>query len=419
MADRVRDEFLHAWDGYKKYAWGHDELQPLSKKPHDWYGVSFCMTPVDAMDTMYLMGLKTQGDEARELVDTHLSFDQDVSVKSFEMSIRELGGLLSTYDLTGDKRLLALADDLGHRLLPMFDSPTGMPYVYVNLKTGAVSGVDSNPAEVGSYLFEFGALSKRTKNPIYYQKAKRAVIALYNRQSSLRLVGDSINIETGKWTDGTCHVGALDDAYFEYLLKCSLLFRDKDCGRMWQTSITALNKYVADETPTGLWYGEANMDTGARVGHDFGALDAYFPGTLALSGDLDRSERLEDSCYRMWCVAGIEPEVLDYSTMTITAPDYVLRPEIIESDYYLYYFTGNPRYLTMGKTFFDGIVRYCRTDAAYAALSDVRSKQQTDDMESFFLAETLKYLYLLYAPRKTLDLSKFVLNTEAHPIRKS
>lgn len=164
MAERVRQEFLHAWRGYKQHAWGHDELRPLSKSYHDWYGTSLYMTPVDALDTMVLMGLKNEANEDRELIDRNLSFDNDIYVKNFEITIRMLGGLLSSYQLTGDKRLLALAEDLGNRLLPVFNSPTGMPYSYVNLKTGAVRGAETNPAEVGTLLLEFGTLSELTGN---------------------------------------------------------------------------------------------------------------------------------------------------------------------------------------------------------------------------------------------------------------
>jgi mannosidase alpha-like ER degradation enhancer 2 len=127
-AARVRTETLHAWNAYKKYAWGHDELKPLTHKGFDWYGHSLLMTPIDALDTLILMGLKPQADEARQLIDTQLNLDQDISVKDFEITIRLLGSLLSCYQLTGDHRLLELADDLGRRMLPMFDSPTGMPY---------------------------------------------------------------------------------------------------------------------------------------------------------------------------------------------------------------------------------------------------------------------------------------------------
>src|SRR5215470_13650493 len=149
MAARVRQEFLHAWNGYRKYAWGHDELKPLSKTSRDWYSGTLLMTPVDSLDTLLLMGLNKEADAARELIVTKLSFDQDIEVQTFEIVIRLLGGLLSSYQMTGDKRLLSLADDLGTRLLPMFNSPTGMPYRYVNLRTGKTRDANSNPAEVG------------------------------------------------------------------------------------------------------------------------------------------------------------------------------------------------------------------------------------------------------------------------------
>jgi mannosidase alpha-like ER degradation enhancer 2 len=180
VAAHIRDETLRAWNGYKQYAWGHDSLKPLSKQPFDWYGPghSLLMTPVDALDTLILMGLTPQADEARKLIDTQLNLNQDIYVKDFEITIRLLGSLISCYEMTGDKRLLELADELGRRMLPMFDSPTGMPYEYVNLRTGAVRGTSSNPAEIGSLLIEYGMLARLTGKQEYYDKAKRRGPAL-------------------------------------------------------------------------------------------------------------------------------------------------------------------------------------------------------------------------------------------------
>jgi hypothetical protein len=90
----VRAEFLHAWRGYKKYAWGHDDLKPLSKGYHDWYAEPLLMTPVDALDTMILMGLKDEAASTRAYIVKNLSFDKDISVQNFEITIRLLGGLL-------------------------------------------------------------------------------------------------------------------------------------------------------------------------------------------------------------------------------------------------------------------------------------------------------------------------------------
>ena len=418
-ADAVKAEFLHAWNGYKQYAWGHDALKPLSKQPHDWYSSSLYMTPLDAFDTMILMGLTDQAAEAKKLVLDSLSFDKDIDVQAFEITIRLLAGLLSAYQLDGDRRFLTLAEDLGNRLLPAYNSPTGMPYRFVNLKTGKVRGAVSNPAEIGTSLLEFGTLSKLTGNDEYYKKAKLALIQIFNRRSKIGLVGTSINVETGEWTDRSSHIGGMIDSYYEYLIKAWLLFGDKDCKAMWDLSIRAVNQYVADTSYTGLWYGRVDMDTGKRTGTIFGSLEAFFPAVLCLGGDVPRAARLEESCYAMWNVYGIEPEGLDYATMQATSKSYYLRPEIIESAYYLYHFTGDQRYRTMGETFFRSLVKYCRTDAGYAYLTDVITKEKADGMESFFFAETLKYLYLLFAPPKTLDFDKIIFTTEAHPIRRS
>src|SRR5215470_4727249 len=82
MAERVRQEFRHAWTGYRQYAWGHDALKPLSKSYHDWYGVSLLMSPVDALDTMILMGLNDEATSTREYIVKNLSFDHDIYVKN-------------------------------------------------------------------------------------------------------------------------------------------------------------------------------------------------------------------------------------------------------------------------------------------------------------------------------------------------
>src|ERR1051325_11652957 len=174
---------MHAWKGYKQYAWGHDDLKPLSKTYHDWYAEPLLMTPVDALDTMILMGFKSEAKTTREYIATHLSFDKDISVQNFEIAIRLLGGLLSSYQLTGDRRLLNLAEDLGNRLLPVFNSPTGLPYVYVNLRTGQTRDPLTNPAETGTLVLEFGTLSKLTGRPIFYEKAKRALVETFKRRS--------------------------------------------------------------------------------------------------------------------------------------------------------------------------------------------------------------------------------------------
>jgi mannosidase alpha-like ER degradation enhancer 2 len=418
-AAQVKSEFLHAWNGYKKYAWGHDDLKPLTKTYKNWYGQTLLMTPVDALDTLYLLGFKAEADATRKYITENLSFDKDISVQNFEITIRILGGLLSAYQMTGDKKLLSLAEDLGTRLLPVFDSPTGIPYRYVNLKTGKVKGEVTNPAESGTLLIEFGTLSKLTKKPVFFDKAKRALVETYKRRSPIGLVGTRINVETGNWTNTDTHISAEIDSYYEYLLKCAILFDDADCRKMWEEGIAAINKYLADEVRGELWYGHAEMTTGKRTATISGALDAFFPAILALSGDLERAKRLQDSSFKMWTKHNIEPEEFDYMKQEVGDASYHLRPEIVESTYYLYKYTNDEKYLQMGAHFFEDFVKYCKTDAGYAVLKSVVTKEKSDTMHSFLFAETFKYYYLLFAPPKTLDFKKVVFNTEAHPIKKT
>jgi mannosidase alpha-like ER degradation enhancer 2 len=253
LANEVKSEFLHAWSNYKAYAWGHDELRPLSKTYHDWYKEPLLMTPVDAFDTMILMGLKNEAQEAKHLILEKLKFDQDTIVSVFEINIRLLGGLLSAYELDGDPGFLKLAKDLGNRLLPAFNSPSSMPYPQLNLKTGAHGAAISNPAEIGTLLLEFGKLSMYTGDPIYYDKAMQGERTLFNHRSSIGLVGSEIDVETGKWKSTESHISGMIDSYYEYLLKTWVAYGDTTCKAMWDSTITAVNRYVADSCASGFW----------------------------------------------------------------------------------------------------------------------------------------------------------------------
>lgn len=420
LAQRTRAEFQHAWKGYEKFASGFDELRPTTRKGRNWKeGHTLLMTPVDALDSLILLGFKKEADKTRELIATKLNLDQDLEVKNFEITIRILGGLLSGFQLTGDRRLLTLAEDLGTRLLPVFDSPTGMPYMYVNLRTGKTRGAESNPAEIGTLILEFGTLAKLTGRKEFYDRPKRALLELHKRRDpTTGLVGEGINVETGAWTNRSAHIGGAIDSYYEYLVKCERLFGDKDCGDMGRQALQSAKRYLADETAGGLWYGEADMKTGARTRTTFGSLQAFFPSVLAFVGDVDDARRLQESSFRMWTLHGIEPEELDYREMKATAPGYQLRPEIVESAYYLDRLTGDARYVAMGEVMLNGLIQHCRTKTGYTVLKDVTTKEKGDLMHSFFLAETLKYLYLLFKP-EALPFGEVVFNTEAHPLRRT
>ncbi|MEQ2309314.1 Endoplasmic reticulum mannosyl-oligosaccharide 1,2-alpha-mannosidase, partial [Ameca splendens] len=167
--EAVRDAFKHAWKAYKEYAWGHDELKPISKSFSEWFGLG--LTLIDSLDTMWILGLKEEFAEARSWVEKELSFDKNVDVNLFETTIRILGGLLSCYHLTRDQLFLDKAQELGSRLMPAFKTPSKIPFSDVNIGKGTAHPPrwtsDSTLAEVTSIQLEFRELSHLTQDPQY------------------------------------------------------------------------------------------------------------------------------------------------------------------------------------------------------------------------------------------------------------
>ncbi len=416
-AERVKNAFVKGWNAYKNYAWRMDAVNPISQKSHNWYEESLLMTPVDAFSTMCLMGLEKEKKEAKELIFSKLDFDKDMYIQQFEIAIRLMGGLLSAYQLDGDSRFLQLAQDLGNRMLPVFETPTGIPYRLVNLRTGDIKSNITNPCEVGSMLLEYGMLSKLTGNPIYYEKCKKGVVETFKRRGTTGLLGSLINCDTGEWLDTSTHISGGIDAFYEYLLKGYILFGDEDLKKMWETAYNGVNKYLEDNRSDGYWIGYADMNDGKRTKTWFGALDCFWNGCLILEGDNERAEKLQESIFKMWTMYGLEPETIDYSNMNVVNPMYMIRPEAIESTYYVWKATENDKYYQMGKTMFESIEKYCQVDNGYVQIKDVRTMEKWDTLESFFFAETMKYCYLFFAPDKVFSFDKYVLNTEAHPFK--
>lgn len=415
----VRREFLRSWEAYRQYAWGHDVLLPNTKGFSDWYKESLHISPIDAYSTMRVMGLDAQAAEVERYIIDSVSFDKDIFVKTFEVNIRILGGLLNMYQWTHDPHILAKARDFGDRELKAFSSPTGIPYYWVNLRTGAVKGAKVNVAEAGSYILEMGILSYYTEDPRYYQAGKKASLALYTRRSAIGLEGFDINVETGQWGDTRSFIGACEDSYFEYLYKSWRLFHDPELKVMWDTSIAAINRYIPEESDTSLWYGYVDMTTGAKVLPEVTLYDAFFPTLLGMDGDLRRAEKFESTWYWLWNRYGLEPGGYNYKTQLVTDAEYDLNPEIIESAYYLYSLTGKQRYREMGATFYRDILRYCRTPIAMSSIKDVRTKEQNNELPTFFFAETMKYFYLLFGGNPSVNIKDYVFNTEAHPFKRA
>lgn len=375
------------------------------------------MTPVDAFDTFTLLGLSEEAKEAKELILTKLDFNIDNDVQVFEITIRLLAGLITAYELDGNKKFLSLAKELGDRLMPAFNTPTGMPYRYVHLQTGKTRDGINNPAEIGTLMMEFGKLSRLTGNPKYYNAAKKAIMKVYTSRSGLDLVGEQVEVKTGKWVNTKSHIGAYIDSYYEYLYKSWLLFGDQDFKTAFDTHNKAIKKLLISKTDHGWFMHQVDMNTGKELSTTYGALEAFYAGLCAFSGDIETGKQIQEANYYMWTHFNIEPEEFNFTTDSITSAYYILRPENLESCFYMYRLTGQLKYLWQGKVMVESILDHCKNDVGFASLKNVQTYEKTNSMESFFFGETLKYAYLIFAPESTLDFKKVVLTTEAHPFK--
>lgn len=200
---------LHAWNNYKTYAWGKNELRPLSKRPHTgsiFGAYDMGATIVDALDTLFIMGLKEDFDEGRDWVASRFNLDNvtgDISV--FETNIRFVGGFLSLYALTGDPIFKEKAQYTADKLLPAFQTPTGIPYALINFRTGSsknyawASGASSILSEFGTLHLEFAYLSDITGNPIYKERVNNIRQVLKELEKPKGLYPNYLNPKTGKW----------------------------------------------------------------------------------------------------------------------------------------------------------------------------------------------------------------------------
>ncbi|MCB2207127.1 MAG: glycoside hydrolase family 47 protein [Bacteroidetes bacterium] len=416
----IMNETQRSWNAYKQYAWGHDALAPLSKSYSDWYEEPLYISTIDAYSTLYLMGLKEEAKEIENYVVDSLDFDKNIDAKIFEVNIRILGGLLAMYELSENPLVLEKARDFADRMMPAFDTKTGIPKYWVNLHSGITRGDTVNVAEAATYTMEMGILSYYTQDPKYYKAGKKATLAIYKRRSPIGLIGDVIDVESGEWISEQSHICAGVDSYYEYLYKSYLLFGDEELGRIWRESVANIQSYLAEEYDGRLWYGRVDMNTGKQVSSVITLYDAFFPAILALSGDTIRAIKLQQTWNWLWNQYGLEPMVYDYKKGTPNYPAYDLNPEIIESAYYLYQITGDSAYYNMNLNFWSDIKHYCRTDVAYTSVANVETMEKKDYMPTFFFAETLKYFYLTFShDQNQFNFDEYVFNTEAHPFRRS
>ncbi|KAK9364058.1 glycoside hydrolase [Lipomyces starkeyi] len=442
LREETREAFYHGWDHYLRYGFPEDEIAPIScmgrgsdrANPNN-IGINdvlgdYSLTLVDSLDTLAMMDDQAGFESAVKKVERFVQFDLPSRVQVFETTIRMLGGLLSghiyaTSDSLGHKikgydgSLLALAVDLANRLLPAFDTPTGIPLARVNLRYGNKNEniTETCTAGAASLVLEFATLSRLTGDDKYEKAARKAFFAVWDRRTTLNIVGSAVDAVTGLWLSAYSGIGASVDSFFEYALKSYILLDDESFLDVFAKSYAAIKENILD----GWIYRNIHIVTGSPVTSWIDALAAFFPGLQVLAGDINAAVRSHLVYYHIWMTYAGLPERWNYAVNqgSIELGWYGLRPEFVESNYFLYRATKDPFYLHVGAQILSDIQARCRTRCGYAALHDVRTNELEDRMESFFLSETIKYLYLLFDVDNPLnkDGSNFVFSTEAHPLR--
>jgi len=274
-------------------------------------------------------------------------------------------------------------------------------------------------AQAATYLVEFGILSYYAKDPKYYQAAKKATLAIYNRKSKIGLPGDYINIETGEWTNDWSYLQAGVDAYYEYMFKSNLLFPDPEIEEAWHYSLKKINEYLAEDFDGRRYYSCVNMHTGEVVQRSVSLYDAFFPAVQALHGDLENAEKNMATWDWIWDKYGLLPTRYVYDGDSVQYANSELNPEIIESAYYLHQITGKERYLQMIQKYWSDMKNCCQNDVAFHSIENVETMEKKDYLATFFFAETLKYFYVAVADKDEFNFDDYIFNTEAHPFKKS
>ncbi|XP_075039847.1 ER degradation-enhancing alpha-mannosidase-like protein 1 [Mixophyes fleayi] len=455
MREMARSMFSFGYDNYMHYAFPEDELNPIlcrGRGPdtgdpsnlniNDVLG-NYSLTLIDALDTLAVMGNATEFQKAVRLVIDTVSFDKDSTIQVFEANIRILGSLLSAHIILTDTKqpfgnmtingydneLLHMAHDLAVRLLPAFENTrTGMPYPRVNLKKGVPpdSLNETCTAGAGSLLVEFGILSRLLGDSTFEWMARRAVQALWSLRNNITgLLGNVVDIQTGQWVGKQSGLGAGLDSFYEYLLKSYILFGEEEDLHMFNEAYKSIQNHLRrgreacneGEGDPPL-YVNVNMFNGQIMNTWIDSLQAFFPGLQVLKGDIEDAICLHAFYYAIWKRYGALPERYNWQLQAPDVSFYPLRPELVESTYLLYQATKNPFYLHVGMDILRSLEKHAKARCGYATLHHVIDKSQEDRMESFFLSETCKYLFLLFDEENPVHVTgnKYLFTTEGHLI---
>ncbi len=422
LAADVRAEFQWAWRNYVAKAWGKDEINPVSGTSSSFFveGHDLGLSLVEALDTLWIMGLDAEFQAGVDWVKTRLDFDVDGNAQVFETNIRLVGGLLSAHLACGDPGLLAKARDLADRLAKAFEaSPHGLPWRYVNLRTGAVSDPETNLAEIGTYLSEFGVLSQLTGDRKYFDMAKRAMRHALDRRSKIGLMAANIHAVTGDFTSRNASIDVYADSFYEYLWDAWELFGDTDCKRWAVECVDAQLAHQAKRYDGRLWFPMVDFETGAVTATAQSELAAYYAGLLGQVGRKAQGDDYLASFTQLQATYGVIPESIDVTTGQPRRKHTGLRPEYPDACLNLWLGDRDERYRKLAAIHYREMKATSRAAFGYTVLKDITTRPMTqgDNCPGYWWSEQMKYYYLLFSDTPRIDYGKLQLSTEANVLR--
>ena len=420
LGEDVKREMRWAWGQYRGHAWGKDQIKPISggfesfplKNHH--LGLSL----IEALDTLWVMGLDDEFRDGVDWVKRNLDFDVDGEVSVFETSIRLVGGLLSAYHASRDPALLANARDCADRLMPSFAaSPLGIPHRFINLRTGAIRDPITNPAETGTFIPEFGFLSRATGDDRYRAAAKRAQVSMFERRSKIGLLADAMDCMTGEWKSRRASIGPPSDSYYEYLWDGWDLLGDRECLAMYRACTAAILRHQPRTTGGHLWFVDVDFETGKPINWDQDELASFYGGLLGQGG-----ARREGAAYtRSWAAVqkrfGILPEGYDPATGKVLSATNSLRPELADAAFNLWLIDRREEWRIIARDHYLAMKRWNKAGYGYADMADVTKKTQSDHCPGYWWSEQMKYYYLIFSDTPRFDYRRAYLSTEGNVLR--
>ncbi|KAL4781640.1 glycoside hydrolase [Aspergillus varians] len=467
----IKETFQRAWRSYETHAWKADGLRPLSGSSRNTLGGRGA-TLVDNLDTLLIMDLDEEFERAvAALMDVDFSphSSSQSTINLFEVTIRYLGGFIAAYDLTGchDQRLLDKAIQIGDMIYASFDTPTRMPITRWNPHKAA-GGEPQLPAaqgiiaEIASSSLELTRLSQLTGDMRYFDAIARITDTLDTQAALTRIPGMwpvGVDVQAPDLTrSSTFTFGAMADSAYEYLGKTYQLLSGAGHApqykRLDENALNAGAEHLlfrpmvpdhADILLSGISH---TPPSGPKLETRTEHLACFAGGMYALGGKLFGNEshlaigrKLTDGCIWFYkhSPMGIMPEMFTVPSCPSRAEclwderqgdiftfvrdkHFLLRPEAIESVFYMWRITGEEKYREAAWEMYLAIEAATRTEFGNADVRDVMVRDRSnlereDSMESFWMAETLKYLFLIFGETGLVSLDEFVFNTEAHPFR--